>query len=81
MVIVVVFVVLIYVYVVLDFLVLNVVLNSYLGKLMFYKVIGVWVNYEGFMLLWMFILVLFSLLIVFFGKIILVSMWVIVFVV
>lgn len=63
-----------YAYVVSDFSVLNVALNSHSGKPMLYKVTGVWANHEGSMLLWVFILALFSLLIAFFGKTIPVSM-------
>ncbi|WP_305987501.1 heme lyase CcmF/NrfE family subunit [Roseibium sp. MMSF_3544] len=66
--------VLTYAYVVSDFSVLNVALNSHSAKPMLYKVTGVWANHEGSMLLWVLILTLFSVLIAFFGKAIPVSM-------
>lgn len=67
------FAVLTYAYVVSDFSVLNVALNSHSAKPMLYKVTGVWANHEGSMLLWVLILTLFSVLIAFFGKAIPVS--------
>ncbi|WP_422378380.1 heme lyase CcmF/NrfE family subunit [Roseibium sp.] len=63
-----------YAYVVSDFSVLNVALNSHSGKPMLYKVTGVWANHEGSMLLWVLILTLFSVLIALFGRGIPVSM-------
>ncbi|MBN9670860.1 heme lyase CcmF/NrfE family subunit [Roseibium aggregatum] len=63
-----------YAYVVSDFSVLNVALNSHSAKPLLYKVSGVWANHEGSMLLWVLILSLFSVLIAIFGKGIPVSM-------
>ena len=59
---------LIYAYVVSDFSVANVALNSHSAKPMLYKVTGVWANHEGSMLLWVFILTLFGALISLFGR-------------
>lgn len=64
---VVVFVVLIYVFVVSDFLVYLVYVNFYMLKLMIYKILGVWGNYEGLFLLWVLILILFGVCFVWFG--------------
>ncbi|RUR06035.1 heme lyase CcmF/NrfE family subunit [Brucella abortus] len=54
---------LIHAYVVSDFSVLNVVENSHSQKPLLYKITGVWGNHEGSMLLWVFILTLFSALV------------------
>ena len=58
---------LVYAYVVSDFSVANVALNSHSAKPLIYKVSGVWANHEGSMLLWVLILALFGLLISIFG--------------
>ena len=63
-----------YAYIVSDFSVLNVALNSHSTKPFLYKVTGVWANHEGSMLLWVLILTLFGVLIAFFGRGIPVSM-------
>jgi cytochrome c-type biogenesis protein CcmF len=55
--------VLVHAYVVSDFSVLNVVENSHSQKPLLYKITGVWGNHEGSMLLWVFILTLFSALV------------------
>lgn len=55
-------------YVVSDFSVLNVALNSHSGKPMIYKISGVWANHEGSMLLWVLMLSLFGVLISVFGR-------------
>jgi cytochrome c-type biogenesis protein CcmF len=47
-------------YVVSDFSVLNVALNSHSSKPLIYKVAGAWGNHEGSMLLWVLILALFG---------------------
>ena len=57
-----------YAYVVSDFSVANVALNSHSAKPMLYKVTGVWANHEGSMLLWVFMLTLFGALISLFGR-------------
>ena len=57
-----------YAYVVSDFSVANVALNSHSAKPMLYKVTGVWANHEGSMLLWVLILTLFGALISLFGR-------------
>ncbi|MFC4626113.1 heme lyase CcmF/NrfE family subunit [Daeguia caeni] len=54
---------LVHAYVVSDFSVLNVVENSHSQKPLIYKITGVWGNHEGSMLLWVFILSLFSMLV------------------
>lgn len=59
-----------YAYVVSDFSLLNVALNSHSGKPMLYKVTGVWANHEGSMLLWVLMLALFGTLISVFGRMI-----------
>ncbi|PLX37687.1 MAG: heme lyase NrfEFG subunit NrfE [Hyphomicrobiales bacterium] len=61
------FAALVYAYVVSDFSVANVALNSHSTKPMLYKVTGVWANHEGSMLLWVFMLALFGVLISLFG--------------
>lgn len=63
-----------YAYVVSDFSVLNVAINSHSSKPLLYKITGVWANHEGSMLLWVLILALFSVLIAFFGRTIPISM-------
>ncbi len=50
------FAALIHAYIVSDFSVLNVVLNSHSAKPLLYKIVGVWGNHEGSMLLWMWVL-------------------------
>lgn len=50
------FLVLIYFYASSDFSVLNVYMNSHSQLSWFYKIVGSWSNYEGSMLLWVFIL-------------------------
>jgi cytochrome c-type biogenesis protein CcmF len=57
-----------YSFVVSDFSVLLVATNSQIAKPLIYKFSGVWANHEGSMLLWVFILVIFSALIAAFGK-------------
>ena len=47
-------------YVVSDFSVLNVAMNSHSAKPMLYKIAGTWGNHEGSMLLWVLILVIFG---------------------
>jgi cytochrome c-type biogenesis protein CcmF len=54
-------------YVVSDFSVLNVVLNSHTAKPLLYKISGVWGNHEGSMLLWVLILSLFGSAVAVFG--------------
>ena len=56
-----------YAYLVSDFSVENVVLNSHSTKPLIYKISGVWGNHEGSMLLWVVILTLFSALVALFG--------------
>ena len=51
-----------------DFSVINVYENSHTTKPIFYKISGVWGNHEGSLLLWITILVLFSLLYLFTNK-------------
>ena len=55
-------------FVVSDFSVLLVALNSHSMKPMLYKVTGVWANHEGSMLLWVLMLALFGALIALFGR-------------
>ncbi|HIP77388.1 MAG TPA: heme lyase CcmF/NrfE family subunit [Kiloniellaceae bacterium] len=57
-----------YAYVVSDFSVATVALNSHSAKPMLYKVTGVWANHEGSMLLWVLMLALFGALISVFGR-------------
>ncbi len=59
-----------YAFVVSDFSVLTVALNSHSAKPMIYKVTGVWANHEGSMLLWVLMLALFGVLISVFGRVI-----------
>ncbi|MEM7221768.1 MAG: heme lyase CcmF/NrfE family subunit [Pseudomonadota bacterium] len=54
-------------YVISDFTVLNVALNSHSTKPMLYKISGVWGNHEGSMLLWVLILALFGAAVALFG--------------
>ncbi len=64
------FAVLTYAFVVSDFSVLTVALNSHSAKPMLYKVTGVWANHEGSMLLWVLMLAFFGVLISVFGRMI-----------
>jgi cytochrome c-type biogenesis protein CcmF len=57
-----------YAFVTSDFSVLLVTTNSQIDKPLIYKFTGVWANHEGSMLLWVFILVIFSALISLYGK-------------
>ncbi len=50
------FAALIFSYIISDFTVLNVVLNSHSTKPLLYKIVGAWGNHEGSMLLWMWVL-------------------------
>ncbi|SFB86294.1 heme lyase CcmF/NrfE family subunit [Tropicimonas isoalkanivorans] len=61
-------------YVVSDFSLETVALNSHSTKPMLYKVTGVWANHEGSMLLWVMMLALFGMLISLFGRMIPVAM-------
>ncbi|WP_068114598.1 heme lyase CcmF/NrfE family subunit [Tropicimonas marinistellae] len=61
-------------YVVSDFSLETVALNSHSSKPMLYKVTGVWANHEGSMLLWVLMLALFGVLISLFGRMIPVAM-------
>ena len=54
-----------YAFVTSDFSVLDVAQNSHTAKPMIYKITGVWGNHEGSMLLWIFVLAIYSLFIVF----------------
>ena len=63
-----------YAYIVSDFSLVNVALNSHSAKPMLYKVTGVWANHEGSMLLWVLILTLFGILISVFGRAVPVTM-------
>ena len=54
------FFLLIYSHVISDFSVINVVQNSHTTKPLLYKIVGVWGNHEGSMLLWMLVLTLFN---------------------
>jgi cytochrome c-type biogenesis protein CcmF len=56
---------LMYAFVTSDFSVLNVAQNSHTAKPMIYKITGVWGSHEGSMLLWVFVLAIYSLFIVF----------------
>jgi cytochrome c-type biogenesis protein CcmF len=56
-----------YAYVVSDFSVVNVVMNSHSDKPLLFKMTGVWGNHEGSMLLWVLILAIFGAGISFFG--------------
>jgi cytochrome c-type biogenesis protein CcmF len=55
-------------YVVSDFSVANVAMNSHTDKPMLYKVTGVWGNHEGSILLWILILALFGAAVAAFGR-------------
>ena len=57
-------------YVISDFSLETVALNSHSSKPMLYKVTGVWANHEGSMLLWVLMLALFGVLISVFGRMI-----------
>ena len=57
-----------YAYVVSDFSVLNVALNSHSDKPMLYKVSGVWGNHEGSMMLWVLILAIYGMAVAAFGR-------------
>ncbi|MCH8925997.1 MAG: heme lyase CcmF/NrfE family subunit, partial [Proteobacteria bacterium] len=59
---------LMYAYVVSDFTVLNVVLNSHSAQPMLYKVTSVWGNHEGSMVLWVLILATFGAAVAGFGR-------------
>ncbi|ATO57700.1 heme lyase CcmF/NrfE family subunit [Bartonella sp. 1-1C] len=61
------FLIIVYAYIVSDFSVLNVVENSHSEKPMLYKIVGVWGNHEGSMLLWVLLLAFFSTLIALFS--------------
>ena len=54
-----------YAFVVSDFSVLDVAQNSHTAKPMIYKITGVWGNHEGSMLLWIFVLAIYSAIMVF----------------
>ena len=56
-----------YAFVVSDFSVLNVAMNSHSAKPLLYKVSGVWGNHEGSLLLWVLILTLFGATVAVFG--------------
>ncbi|MCH8861430.1 MAG: heme lyase CcmF/NrfE family subunit [Proteobacteria bacterium] len=57
-----------YSFVVSDFSVLTVAMNSHSAKPMLYKISGVWGNHEGSLLLWAFILALFASAVALFGS-------------
>ncbi len=57
-----------YLYVVSDFSVQNVLINSHTAKPMIYKISGVWGNHEGSMLLWLLILAVFGAMVALFGR-------------
>jgi cytochrome c-type biogenesis protein CcmF len=50
------FAALIFSYIVSDFTLMNVILNSHSSKPLLYKIVGAWGNHEGSMLLWMWVL-------------------------
>ncbi|MCL6229383.1 heme lyase CcmF/NrfE family subunit [Bartonella bilalgolemii] len=62
------FLIIVYAYIVSDFSVLNVVENSHSEKPILYKIVGVWGNHEGSMLLWVLLLAFFSTLIALFSR-------------
>ncbi|WP_455482299.1 heme lyase CcmF/NrfE family subunit [Bartonella sp. B35(2025)] len=62
------FAIIVYAYIVSDFSVLNVVENSHSEKPILYKIIGIWGNHEGSMLLWVLILAFFSTLMALFSQ-------------
>ena len=62
------FLALTYAYVVSDFSVTNVVLNSHTTKPLIYRISGVWGNHEGSMLLWLLMLAFFGALVAAFGN-------------
>ena len=55
-------------YLVSDFSVMNVAMNSHSSKPLIYKISGVWANHEGSMLLWVLILALFGAAVAAFGR-------------
>jgi len=57
-----------YAYVISDFSVLNVTLNSHSELPLFFKITAVWGNHEGSMMLWVLILTFFSALVALFGR-------------
>ena len=57
-----------YLYLVSDFSVQNVYLNSHTAKPLIYKISGVWGNHEGSMLLWILILAIFGAMVAGFGR-------------
>ena len=61
------FIALTYAYVMSDFSVLNVAMNSHSAKPILYKISGVWGNHEGSLLLWALILTLFGATVAVFG--------------
>jgi len=62
------FAALMYSFVVSDFSVRNVFLNSHSAKPLLYKISGVWGNHEGSLLLWILILAIFSVAVSLFGR-------------
>ncbi|CDO39870.1 cytochrome C biogenesis protein CcmF [Bartonella henselae] len=62
------FLIIVHAHIVSDFSVLNVVENSHSEKPMLYKIIGVWGNHEGSMLLWVLSLAFFSTLVALFSQ-------------
>ncbi|AGF74275.1 cytochrome c-type biogenesis protein CycK [Bartonella australis AUST/NH1] len=62
------FLIIVYSHVASDFSVLNVVENSHSEKPLFYKIVGVWGNHEGSMLLWVLNLAFFSTLVALFSR-------------
>ena len=54
------FFILMYLYIISDFSVLNVFQNSHTTKPLFYKITAVWGNHEGSMLLWIIVLTAFN---------------------
>jgi cytochrome c-type biogenesis protein CcmF len=62
------FLALMHAYVVSDFSVSNVWMNSHSAKPLIYRISGVWGNHEGSMLLWVFILALFGACVAAFGR-------------
>ena len=61
------FAVLMQAYITSDFSLANVVENSHTGKPLLFKIVGMWGNHEGSMLLWVFILALFGAAVAVFG--------------
>lgn len=58
----------VYAYIASDFSVVNVVENSHSEKPLLYKIVGIWGNHEGSMLLWVLNLAFFSTLVALFGQ-------------